>query len=116
MKSHLEGNVCIGDVVMRLVWMFKNAMTKRMQLQLITYLLKVFIESTYGLNFLHFIHGDPSKEGVERLNRVTLSRRGDPGVLVADRASPPQRNQLTVRANFHRAPVPLPPVEFDRPS
>ena len=24
----------------------------------ITYLLKVFIESTYGLNFLHFIHGD----------------------------------------------------------
>ena len=35
--------------------MFKTAMTKWMQLQLITYLLKVFIESTYGLNFLHFI-------------------------------------------------------------
>lgn len=58
----------------------------------------------------------PSKEGVERLDRVTLSRRGDPGVFVADRASLPQKNQLTVRANFHRAPVPLPPVEFDRPS
>lgn len=38
--------------------MFKTAMTKRMQLQLFTYLLKVFIESTYGLNFQHFIHGD----------------------------------------------------------
>lgn len=57
----------------------------------------------------------PSKEGVERLDKVTLSRRGDPGVFVADRASLPQKNQLTVRANFHRAPVPLPPVEFDLP-
>ena len=57
-KSHLEGNVCIGDIVVKLVLMFKTAMTKRMQLQLITYLLKVFIESTYGLNFLHFLHGD----------------------------------------------------------
>lgn len=57
-KSHLEGNVCIGDIVVKLVLMLKTAMTKRMQLQLITYLLKVFIESTYGLNFLHFLHGD----------------------------------------------------------
>ena len=57
-KSHLEGNVCVGDIVLKLVSMFKTAMTKRMQLQLITYLLKVFIETTYGLNFLHFIHGD----------------------------------------------------------
>ena len=29
--------------------------------------------------------------------------------------SSPQKHQLTVRANFHRAPVPLPPVQFDRP-
>ena len=47
----------------------------------------------------------PFIEGVERLDKVTLSRRGDPGVFVADRASLPQRNQLTVRANFHRAPI-----------
>ena len=33
-KSHLEGNVCIGDIVVKLVLMFKTAMTKRMQLQL----------------------------------------------------------------------------------
>ena len=57
-KSHLEGNVCIGDIVLKLALMFKTAMTKRMQLQLITYLLKVFIENVYGLSFLHFIHGD----------------------------------------------------------
>ena len=57
-KMQLEGNVCLGDIIAKLVIMFKTAMTKRMQLQLITYLLKVFIESTYGLNFLHFIHGD----------------------------------------------------------
>ena len=57
-KSQLEGNVCIGDIVLKLVLLFKTAMTKRMQLQLITYLLKVFIENTYGLSFLHFIHGD----------------------------------------------------------
>ena len=58
---------------------------------------------------------EPSKNGVERLDKVTLSRRGDPGVFVSNRASLPQRNQLTVRANFHRAPVPLPPVGFDQP-
>ena len=40
----------------------------------------------------------PSKEGVERLEKVTLSRRGNPGVFVADKASLPQKNQLTVRA------------------
>lgn len=57
-KSQLEGNVCIGDIVLKLVLLFKTAMTKRMQLQLITYLLKVFIENTYGLSFLLFIHGD----------------------------------------------------------
>ena len=43
-------------------------------------------------------------------DRVILSRRGDPGIFVANRASLPQRGQLTVRANFHRAPVELPPA------
>ena len=47
----------------------------------------------------------------ERLDKVPLSRRGDPGVFVANRASLPQRGQLTARAKFHREPVALPPSE-----
>lgn len=47
----------------------------------------------------------------ERLDRVVLSRRSDPGVFVANRASLPQRNSLTVRASkFHKAPEQLPPL------
>ena len=54
----------------------------------------------------------PSKgKDKERLDKVNLSRRGDPGVFVANRASLPQRGQLTARAKFHREPVELPPVE-----
>ena len=53
---------------------------------------------------------EPSAGGVERLDKVRFSTRGDPGVFVANRAFLPQRNQLTVRATFHRAPVELPPV------
>ena len=53
---------------------------------------------------------------VSRLDRLVLSRRGYPGVFVANRASLTQRNQLTVRANFHRASAPLPPVHIDRPT
>lgn len=54
----------------------------------------------------------------ERLDKVVLSRRGDPGVFVANRASLPQRGnraslpqrgQQTARAKFHRDPVNLPP-------
>ena len=45
----------------------------------------------------------------ERLDKVTLSRRGDPGVFVANRASIPQKGQLTARAKFHREPISLPP-------
>lgn len=51
----------------------------------------------------------PSQNVRERLDRVILSRRGDPGVFVANRASIPQRGQLTTRAQFHRTPVALPP-------
>ena len=69
-KSHLKENVFIGDIVVKLVLMFKTAMTKRMQLQLITYLLKVFIESTYGLNFLHFIHGDIIETVISGVNTL----------------------------------------------
>ena len=54
---------------------------------------------------------EPSGPGVkERLEQVQVSRRGDPGVFVANRASLPQRGQLTARAQFHRAPVALPPL------
>ena len=56
------------------------------------------------------LFNEPSKKGTERLDRVILSRRGDPGIFVANRASLPQRGQLTVCANFHRAPVELPPA------
>ena len=45
----------------------------------------------------------------ERLDKVTLSRRGNPGVFVANRASIPQKGQLTARAKFHREPISLPP-------
>ena len=44
----------------------------------------------------------------QRLDKVTLSRRGDPGVFVANRASIPQKGQLTARAKFHREPISLP--------
>ena len=45
----------------------------------------------------------------ERLDKVRLSRRSDPGVFVANRASLPQRHSQTARATFHRAPEWLPP-------
>ena len=48
---------------------------------------------------------------VERLDGVKLSRRGDPGVFVSNRASLPQRGQLTARAHFHKTPVALPPSQ-----
>jgi hypothetical protein len=53
----------------------------------------------------------PSGSGViERLDKLKVSRRGDPGVFVANRASLPQKGQLTCRATFHKAPVALPPL------
>ena len=45
---------------------------------------------------------------IERLDRVTLSKRGDPGIFVANQASLPHKGQLTAMAQFHRAPVELP--------
>ena len=47
----------------------------------------------------------------ERLDMVNVSRRGDPGVFVANRASLPQKGQLTARAKFHKQPVELPPLQ-----
>lgn len=51
---------------------------------------------------------EPSAGGIERLDKVWFSRRGDPGFFVANRASLPQRNQLTVRATFELPPVAAP--------
>ena len=52
----------------------------------------------------------PSGDGIaERLDNVRLSRRGDPGVFVANRASLPQKGQLTACAEFHTDPIALPP-------
>lgn len=45
----------------------------------------------------------------ERLDRVVLSRRADPGVFETNRASLPQHGRLTVRAQWHRVPECLPP-------
>ena len=76
-KAHLEGNVCVGDIVVKLVVLFKTAMTKQMQLQLITYLLKVFIENTYELNFLHFIHGDIIEKVISEIMKKKVQTRLD---------------------------------------
>ena len=46
----------------------------------------------------------PSGDGIlERLDQVHISKRGDPGVFVANRASLPQKGELTARAKFHKA-------------
>jgi hypothetical protein len=60
----------------------------------------------------HF--NQPSPDGVERLDKVKISRRSDPGVFVANRAHLPQRNSLTVRSQFHRAPEALPNICLDQ--
>ena len=52
----------------------------------------------------------PSANREERLDRVTISRRADPGVFVANRAVIPQRGQLTVRAAHFRPAEDLPPA------
>ena len=53
---------------------------------------------------------------IKRLDRMTLSKRGDPGIFVANRASLPQKVQLTAREQFHRAPVELPPPQIQEDS
>ena len=52
---------------------------------------------------------DPSPDGMERLDRVVISRRADPGVFVTNRAFLPQCGSLTVRATFHAVRETLPP-------
>ena len=55
---------------------------------------------------------EPSQSGIERLDRVVISRRADPGVFVANHANLPQRGSLTVRAQFHAASETLPPMNL----
>ena len=52
----------------------------------------------------------PSTSGIERLDKVRISRRGNPGVFIASRGSMAQPHGRTTRATHHRDPVPLPPV------
>ena len=56
--AKLQGKSAIGDVIPRLVLLFKTVMSTRMKMQFITYLIKLFVESEYGLDFLHYIHSD----------------------------------------------------------
>lgn len=51
----------------------------------------------------------PSQCGLERLDRIVFSRRADPGLFVANRASMPQHGSLTKRAEFHAVSESLPP-------
>jgi hypothetical protein len=51
----------------------------------------------------------PSASGIERLDVVKISRRADPAMFVASRASLPQKGSLTIRATFHNPPEGLPP-------
>ena len=50
-----------------------------------------------------------SSSGEERLDRVCISRRADPGVFVANRAVIPQRGQLSVRTAHFKPAESLPP-------
>lgn len=50
----------------------------------------------------------PSASGVERLDKVKISTRVDPGVFHAKRASLPQRGLKSVRTQFHKIPQGLP--------
>ncbi|XP_070533891.1 uncharacterized protein [Ptychodera flava] len=52
---------------------------------------------------------EPSRQGIERLDRMRIERRADPGVFHANRASLPRRGALSVRAEFHSLPELLPP-------
>ena len=54
---------------------------------------------------LPFFNEPSGHDKTERLDKVKFPQRGDPGVFMANRASLPQKGQLTVRAKFHKAPV-----------
>ena len=85
-----------------------NEFTKRIDLELGFYYWTGSKErySEFELPSFNQPTGDGKKE---QLDKALLSRRGDPGVFVANRASLPQKGQLTARAKFHRDPVALPP-------
>ena len=56
----------------------------------------------------------PSSSGVERLDRVCISRRADPGGFVANRAVIPQLGQLSVTTTHFKPTESLPPYGSDR--
>lgn len=89
-------------------------------MNLISALIQIYLFYWTGANerFSEFelpSFNQPSGQGItERLDRIVISRRGDPGVFVPDRASMPQTGQLTARAKYHRAPEELPPALMQR--
>jgi hypothetical protein len=88
-----------------------NEFAKRMDPQLPYYYWTSYKERYHSDPLPHF--NEPSKDGKERLDEVKISRRADPGVFVSNRAQLPQKNSLTVRATFHRAPESLPELAVD---
>lgn len=52
----------------------------------------------------------PTESGNERLDKVKIQRRADPGVFVSGRVNLPQRGKLSLRAEFHSAAEKLPPT------
>ena len=54
----------------------------------------------------------PSENGKERLDKVSISKRSDPGVFHSNRASVPQKGVLSVRAIYHNPPESLPPLDL----
>jgi hypothetical protein len=88
-----------------------NEFTKRMDPELPFYYWTSYKERYHSVPLQHF--NEPSIDGKERLDKVNISRRADPGVFVANRAQLPQKNSLTVRATFHRVPESLPELAID---
>lgn len=78
------------------------------------------IFSLQGINE-HFNAGNlpsfnmPSGRREEHLDHVTISRRADPGVFVANRAVIPQWGQLSVHSAHFRPAECLPPAPCPRP-
>ena len=71
-----------------------------------------FKKSDLNLSFYYRTGHQTRYRDFNKLSKDRVKRL-DPVVFISNRASLPQANQLTARDNFHRAPVPLPPVDFD---
>ena len=48
---------------------------------------------------------EPSAGGVERLDKVRFSRRGDPGVFVANKGIPPSEESTDSKSNLSQSTI-----------